>query len=133
MTYYNLGSAFFPLFFVAFPLLGRVFLWEFCFGNYSCTNGRVNGSKFLLMYLVTLAVPVVIGCYTLWMYTEFFIPILGRTGSNDPPEFIISVFVTLFTLIIVSYSVRHNSFIVVTMEAFQKMLSSSFPNFCKFI
>ena len=47
----------------------------------------------------------------MWMHVDFIIPIFGRTGTNDPPELLISVFVTLFALVILSYTVSWTRFL----------------------
>ena len=110
MTYYNLGSAFLPMLLVAFPLLGRILLWEMWLGKSSNVDGRSHCSRFVTMYLMSSAVPILICSYILWMHLEFIVPILGRTGTNDPPELLISVFISVFAFVIVSYSVSSRLF-----------------------
>ena len=105
MNYYNLGSAYLFMLMVAFPLLGRVFLWEIFLGKSRWTSGPGNCSAFLVMYLLSLAIPLTLWSYMFWMHLDFIIPLFGRTGVNDPPEVLISLFVTFFVLVFFSYSV----------------------------
>lgn len=110
MTYYNLGSAFLPMLLVAFPLLGRVVLWGIFFGYGSPMDRPTDRNRFVLMYLTSNSIPVLLCSYIMWMHVDFIIPIFGRTGTNDPPELLISVFVTLFALVILSYTVSWTRF-----------------------
>ena len=109
MNYYNLGSAYLFMLMVAFPLLGRVFLWEICLGKSRWTSFPRNCSSFLVMYLLSIGIPLTLWCYMFWMHLDFIIPIFGRTGGNDPPDVLISVFVTFFVLVVLSYSVSLKS------------------------
>ena len=109
MNYYNLGSAYLFMLMVAFPLLGRVFLWEICLGKSRWTSFPRSCSSFLVMYLLSIGIPLTLWCYMFWMHLDFIIPIFGRTGGNDPPDVLISLFVTFFVLVVLSYSVSLKS------------------------
>lgn len=111
MNYYNLGSAYLFMLMVAFPLFGRVFIWEICLGKKRWKSSRSNCNAFVFMYLLSISIPLMLWSYMFWMHLEFIIPIFGRTGGNDPPEVLISIFVTFFVLVMLSYSVcGHFSF-----------------------
>ncbi len=88
---------------VAFPLFGRVFVWEIFLGKNRWMSS--NCSAFLVMYLLSIAIPLTLWSYMFWMHLDFIIPIFSRTGCNDAPEVLISLFVTFFVLVILSYSV----------------------------
>lgn len=105
LNYYNLGSAYLFMLMVAFPLLGRVFIWEVCLEKSRRTTICSNGNVFVAMYLLSVAIPLMLWSYMFWMLLDFVIPIFGRTGSNEPPEVPISLFVTFFILVFLSYSV----------------------------
>lgn len=106
MNYYNLGSAYLFMLVVAFSLFGRVFIWEMCLGKTHSTANPSNCNAFVMMHLLSLAIPNLLWSYIFWMHLDFIVPIFGRTGSNTPPDLAISIFVTFFVLVVLSFSVR---------------------------
>lgn len=105
LNYYNLGSAYMFMIMVAFPLVGRAFVWEMCLGKSGSTSIHGNCSTFVAMYLLSISIPMLLWSYMFWMHLDFIIPIFGRSGGNDPPEVLVSLFVALFVLIVLSYTV----------------------------
>lgn len=61
--------------------------------------------KYSVLYLVGLALPYVHFMFLLWVVFEIFTPIMGRSGTEIPPEVVLASLVTLATIFLSSFFV----------------------------
>ncbi|XP_056444517.1 endoplasmic reticulum metallopeptidase 1 [Gadus chalcogrammus] len=95
-TLQGLCSAYVPLLMVAFPLVAKILLAsEF--------KHRGASAKYCVLYLLGLALPYVHFMFLIWVVFEIFTPILGRSGTEIPPELVLSTLVTLATIFLSSF------------------------------
>ncbi|ROL46785.1 Endoplasmic reticulum metallopeptidase 1 [Anabarilius grahami] len=59
--------------------------------------------QYSVLYLMGLTVPYVHIMFLIWVVFEIFTPILGRSGTEIPPDVILASIVTLATVILSSY------------------------------
>lgn len=70
--------------------------------------------KFVTVYLLGMFIPHLYLMYLIWIIFEMFIPIMGRSGSEIPPDTIMAAFIALFTVLLSSYFVRMLLYIKLT-------------------
>ncbi len=63
--------------------------------------------QYSVLYLMGLAVPYVHIMFLIWVVFEIFAPILGRSGTEIPPDVVLASLITLATIILSSYFVSH--------------------------
>ncbi|XP_037609140.1 endoplasmic reticulum metallopeptidase 1 isoform X1 [Sebastes umbrosus] len=98
LTQRGLCSAYVPMLMVAFPLVTRVLLAkEF--------KHRGASLKYSVLYLFGLALPYVHFMFLIWVVFEIFTPIMGRSGTEIPPEIVMATLVTLATIFLSSFFV----------------------------
>jgi len=102
MSYYRLASAHLPLLLVIFPLVVRVFIWETFFA--SKTTHRKLGT-FVLMYFLAILIPVQFCTYVTIGVLDVFVPIMGRGGTETPPDVFIAVLCSFAVVMLTSYVV----------------------------
>jgi len=69
-------------------------------------SGAAGASaKYCLLYLLGLALPYVHFLFLIWVVFEIFTPILGRSGTEIPPEVVLASLVALATIFLSSYFV----------------------------
>lgn len=66
------------------------------------------GGKFITFYLLGMFIPYLYALYLIWAVFEMFTPILGRSGSEIPPDVVLASILAGCTLILSSYFVRKN-------------------------
>ncbi|KAF0031484.1 hypothetical protein F2P81_016039 [Scophthalmus maximus] len=96
--YYGQGlcSAYVPMLMVAFPLATKLLLAkEF--------KHRGASVKYSVLYLLGLALPYVHFMFLIWVVFEIFTPIMGRSGTEIPPEVVLASLVTLATIFLSSF------------------------------
>ncbi|XP_061590080.1 endoplasmic reticulum metallopeptidase 1 [Cololabis saira] len=96
LTHLGLCSAYVPMLMVAFPLVTRLLLArEF--------KHRGASFKYSVLYLLGLALPYVHFMFLIWVVFEIFTPIMGRSGTEIPPEVVMASLVTLATIFLSSF------------------------------
>ncbi|KAM4634232.1 endoplasmic reticulum metallopeptidase 1 [Polymixia lowei] len=96
LTQQGLCSAYVPMLMVAFPLATKLLLArEF--------KHRGASVKYSVLYLLGLALPYVHFMFLIWVVFEIFTPILGRSGTEIPPEIVLASLVTLATIFLSSF------------------------------
>ncbi|XP_073791708.1 endoplasmic reticulum metallopeptidase 1 [Danio rerio] len=96
LTLNGLCSAYVPMMMVVFPLLSKVLLR---------THFRAKGAslQYSVFYLMGLSVPYVHIMFLIWVVFEIFTPILGRSGTEIPPDVVLAALITLAAVILSSY------------------------------
>lgn len=61
--------------------------------------------KYSVLYMLGLALPYVHFMFLIWVVFEIFTPIMGRSGTEIPPEVVLASLVTLATIFLSSYFV----------------------------
>lgn len=61
--------------------------------------------KYSVLYLLGLALPYVHFMFLVWVVFEIFTPIMGRSGTEIPPEVVLASLVTLTTVFLSSFFV----------------------------
>lgn len=61
--------------------------------------------KYSVLYLLGLAMPYVHFMFLIWVVFEIFTPIMGRSGTEIPPEVVLASLVTLTTIFLSSFFV----------------------------
>ncbi|XP_078127461.1 endoplasmic reticulum metallopeptidase 1 [Sander vitreus] len=96
LTHQGLCSAYVPMLMVAFPLATRLLLAkEF--------KHRGASVKYSVLYMLGLTLPYVHFMFLIWVVFEIFTPIMGRSGTEIPPEVVMASLVTLATIFISSF------------------------------
>ncbi|XP_032395998.1 endoplasmic reticulum metallopeptidase 1 [Etheostoma spectabile] len=96
MTLQGLCSAYVPMLMVAFPLATRLLLAkEF--------KHRGASVKYSVLYMLGLTLPYVHFMFLIWVVFEIFTPIMGRSGTEIPPEVVMASLVTLATIFLSSF------------------------------
>uniref|UniRef100_A0A8C6SIH7 Endoplasmic reticulum metallopeptidase 1 n=1 Tax=Neogobius melanostomus TaxID=47308 RepID=A0A8C6SIH7_9GOBI len=118
LTQQGLCSAYVPMFMVAFPLVTKLLLAkEF--------KHRGASAKYCVLYLLGLALPYVHFMFLIWVVFEIFTPIMGRSGTELPPEVVLATLVTLATIFLSSYFVSSNITIIFNLFLVMFLLVSS--------
>ena len=102
MSYFRLASAHLPLLFVVFPLVIRVVIWENIF---IAKTGHQNVATFLFMNLLATLVPIQFCTYVTFVMLDLFVPIMGRAGSQTPPDVFMAVMCAFAVVMLTSYVV----------------------------
>ncbi|XP_043343142.1 endoplasmic reticulum metallopeptidase 1 isoform X1 [Cervus canadensis] len=117
LTYRGLCSAFISAVWVAFPLLTKL-----CVQKDLKQHGA--GGKFIAFYLLGMFIPYLYALYLIWAVFEMFTPILGRSGSEIPPDVVLASVLAGCTMILSSYFVRKKiNFIYLVKSTKRTMLS----------
>ncbi|XP_054439081.1 endoplasmic reticulum metallopeptidase 1 isoform X3 [Pteronotus mesoamericanus] len=96
LTYQGLCSAFISAVWVAFPLLTKL-----CVDKDFKQHGARG--KFIAFYLLGMFIPYLYSLYLIWAVFEMFTPILGRSGSEIPPDVVLASILAGCTMILSSY------------------------------
>nr|XP_054365112.1 endoplasmic reticulum metallopeptidase 1 isoform X3 [Mirounga angustirostris] len=96
LTYRGLCSAFISAVWVAFPLLTKLCVHK---------DWKHHGAqgKFIAFYLLGMFIPYLYALYLIWAVFEMFTPILGRSGSEIPPDVVLASILAGCTMILSSY------------------------------
>lgn len=101
MTILRLKSSFFCMIWVFFPTLGRVILEKMY--DRTAVQRRPKDWKWLVIHLFSLAIPLIMMMYLVYMTFLMFIPIMGRSGSGINPDLIIGYKAASMTLATLSF------------------------------
>ncbi|NWY69127.1 ERMP1 metallopeptidase, partial [Erithacus rubecula] len=99
MTRMGLCSAFICTLWVAFPLLTKLMIHK----EFSQKGATI---KFIMMYMLGMFVPYLYMLYLSWTVFEMFTPVMGRSGSEIPPDMVLAGFIVIFTMILSSYFIN---------------------------
>ncbi|XP_017732929.1 PREDICTED: endoplasmic reticulum metallopeptidase 1 isoform X2 [Rhinopithecus bieti] len=99
LTYQGLCSAFISAVWVAFPLLTKL-----CVHKDFKQHGAQG--KFIAFYLLGMFIPYLYALYLIWAVFEMFTPILGRSGSEIPPDVVLASILAGCTMILSSYFIN---------------------------
>ncbi|NXI05924.1 ERMP1 metallopeptidase, partial [Pachycephala philippinensis] len=99
MTQMGLCSAFIGTLWVAFPLLTKLMIHK----EFSQKGATI---KFIVMYMLGMFVPYLYMLYLSWTVFEMFTPVMGRSGSEIPPDMVLAGFIVIFTMILSSYFIN---------------------------
>ncbi|NXV56500.1 ERMP1 metallopeptidase, partial [Molothrus ater] len=99
MTHMGLCSAFICTLWVAFPLLTKLMIHK----EFSQKGATI---KFIAMYMLGMFVPYLYMLYLSWTVFEMFTPVMGRSGSEIPPDMVLAGFIVIFTVILSSYFIN---------------------------
>ncbi|XP_066015724.1 endoplasmic reticulum metallopeptidase 1-like isoform X2 [Pocillopora verrucosa] len=106
VSYYRLASAHLPLLFIIFPPIIRVVIWD---NVLTAKTSHENVGAFLFMHLLATLVPVQFCMYLTFAMFDVFMPIIGRAGTQTPPDVFISVLCAFGVVLLTSYMVMDNS------------------------
>ncbi|XP_042308503.1 endoplasmic reticulum metallopeptidase 1 isoform X1 [Sceloporus undulatus] len=99
LTYLGVSSAFVSAIWVAFPLLTKLM-------TYKELNEKGATMKFITVYLLGMFIPHLYLLYLNWIIFEMFVPIMGRSGSEIPPDIIVAAFIVLMCVLLSSYLLK---------------------------
>ncbi|XP_051876368.1 endoplasmic reticulum metallopeptidase 1 isoform X2 [Pristis pectinata] len=97
-TQRDLCSAYVPGLWVAFPLLVKLLI-----GRELKQKGPTL--KLTAVYLLGLSIPHLLTIYLFWAAFEMFTPILGRSGTEIPPDIVLASIIAACTIILTAYFV----------------------------
>ncbi|KAH0521354.1 Endoplasmic reticulum metallopeptidase 1 [Microtus ochrogaster] len=99
LTYQGFCSAFMSAIWVAFPLLTKLCVYK---------DFKKHGAqgRFIALYLLGLSIPYIYGLYLIWAVFEMFTPILGRSGSEIPPDVVLASILAVCVMILSSYFIK---------------------------
>uniref|UniRef100_A0A6J0V3C8 Endoplasmic reticulum metallopeptidase 1 isoform X1 n=1 Tax=Pogona vitticeps TaxID=103695 RepID=A0A6J0V3C8_9SAUR len=99
LTYLGVSSAFISAIWVAFPLLTKLF-------TYKELKEKGATMKFISIYLLGMFIPHLYLLYLNWIIFEMFVPIMGRSGSEIPPDIVMAAFIVLVCILLSSYLLK---------------------------
>ncbi len=102
LTFYRLASAHLPWLLVIFPLIVRVFIWE---NFFSTKTSHHKLGAFVFMYLLATLIPIQFCTYVTISMFDVFVPIMGRAGTQTPPDVFIAVLCSFAVVMLTSYVV----------------------------
>ncbi|GCB71991.1 endoplasmic reticulum metallopeptidase 1 [Scyliorhinus torazame] len=97
-TQRDLCSAYVPGLWVAFPLLVRLLIGKEL-------NEKGATVKLTAIYFLGLFIPHLLTMYLFWGAFEMFTPILGRSGTEIPPDVVLASIIAAYTIILTTYFV----------------------------
>ncbi|XP_019621135.1 PREDICTED: endoplasmic reticulum metallopeptidase 1-like [Branchiostoma belcheri] len=100
MTYRGVCSAYYTLLWLVCPLLVRVTLMRPARKQQGYSKDR---DSFMLYHLLGVSVPMVMTVYGVWHVFVLFIPIMGRSGSEVAPDFVVASLAVLSTIVLSCY------------------------------
>lgn len=62
--------------------------------------------KFLTVYLLGMFIPYLYVIYLIRLVFEMLVPIMGRSGSEAPPDVVMGIFIVVMCIFLSSYLVR---------------------------
>ena len=97
MTYKGIMSTFLLTTYVLFPLLSHCFIGQIMFN----AKDELYSSRLVLVHVSAVAFPIVLVSYHLHSIFDVFIPIMGRQGTEIPPDVVFAV-ISTFCIIMAS-------------------------------
>ncbi|XP_032633948.1 endoplasmic reticulum metallopeptidase 1 isoform X3 [Chelonoidis abingdonii] len=96
ITQLGLCSAFICAMWVVFPLLTKLLTYR----EFKQKGATI---RFVMMYMLGMFIPYLYIMYLTWTIFEMFIPIMGRSGTEIPPDVVLAAFILSSTVILSSY------------------------------
>uniref|UniRef100_A0A8C3ING4 Endoplasmic reticulum metallopeptidase 1 n=1 Tax=Chrysemys picta bellii TaxID=8478 RepID=A0A8C3ING4_CHRPI len=96
ITQLGLCSAFICAMWVAFPLLTKLLTYR----EFKQKGATI---RFVIIYMLGMFIPYLYIMYLTWTIFELFIPIMGRSGTEIPPDIVLAAFILSSTVILSSY------------------------------
>ncbi|KAM9137920.1 endoplasmic reticulum metallopeptidase 1 isoform 2-T2 [Pangshura tecta] len=96
ITQLGLCSAFICAMWVAFPLLTKLLTYR----EFKQKGATI---RFVMIYMLGMFIPYLYIMYLTWTIFEMFIPIMGRSGTEIPPDVVLAAFIVSSTVILSSY------------------------------
>ncbi|KAM3846159.1 endoplasmic reticulum metallopeptidase 1 isoform 2-T2 [Vipera latastei] len=96
LTYQGISSAFICAMWVAFPLLTKLM-------TYKELKEKGATVKFVTVYLLGMFIPYLYLMYLIRLIFEMFVPIMGRSGSEVPPDVVMGIFIVVMSILLSSY------------------------------
>ncbi|XP_035317470.1 endoplasmic reticulum metallopeptidase 1 isoform X1 [Cricetulus griseus] len=99
LTYQGFCSAFISAIWVAFPLFTKLCVYK---------DFKKHGAqgRLIAFYLLGMSIPYLYGLYLIWAVFEMFTPILGRSGSEIPPDVVLASILAVCVMILSSYFIK---------------------------
>ncbi|KAM4706963.1 endoplasmic reticulum metallopeptidase 1 [Discoglossus pictus] len=119
LTFNGLCSAYFFALWVIFPLLTKLFIQHVFTHQGTC----------FALYLLGLFTPLLHTMYHVWAVFEMFTPILGRSGTEIPPDVVFAFLLAASTITLFSYFI---SFIYIAKSMKKVVLSLAFLSLLTF-
>lgn len=102
MTYKGIMSTFLLTTYVFFPLLSHCFVGQIMF---NAKDGLYSSTRLVLVHVSAVAFPVILMSYHLHTIFDVFIPIMGRQGTEIPPDVVFAVISTFYIIMASLYVV----------------------------
>ncbi|XP_067399139.1 endoplasmic reticulum metallopeptidase 1 [Emydura macquarii macquarii] len=96
ITQLGLCSAFICAMWVVFPLLTKLLIHR----EFKQKGATI---RFVMIYMLGMFIPYLYIMYLTWTIFEMFIPIMGRSGTEIPPDVVLAAFIVGSTIILSSY------------------------------
>ena len=117
MTYKGILSTFLITMFLVFPFLWHCILRYFLLAN----NDDFFSTKLISIHLLSVSFPIVLASYHLFSLFDVFVPIMGRQGSEIPPDVVLAI-LSAFSVIIVTLYLTSLSYLVEKVSVVIKIL-----------
>ncbi|MGH0155337.1 UNVERIFIED_CONTAM: hypothetical protein FKN15_029335 [Acipenser sinensis] len=118
LTQQGLCSAYVPMITVVFPLITKLLLRQEI-------KQRGATVKYTALYLLGLSLPYVHFMFLMWVVFEIFTPILGRSGTEIPPDVVLASITAGCVIILSSYFI-HFIYLSKSMKRTLVVLASIF-------
>ena len=99
MTFKGILSTFLVALFLVFPLIFHCFVRKFLISQ----NDDFLSSKLILVHLLSISFPIVLAAYHIFSLFDVFVPIMGRQGTEIPPDVVFAIISSLSIIIITLY------------------------------
>ncbi|XP_062868297.1 endoplasmic reticulum metallopeptidase 1 [Trichomycterus rosablanca] len=99
LTQRGLCSAYAPMLMVFFPLVTKLLL------SRHFTHRGVS-PFYVILYLLGLSVPYIHLFFLIWIVFEIFTPIMGRSGTEIPPDVVLASLITIATALLSSFLIH---------------------------
>ncbi|KAM6468357.1 endoplasmic reticulum metallopeptidase 1 [Liasis olivaceus] len=99
LTYLGISSAFVSSIWVAFPLFTKLM-------TYKELKEKGATIKFLTVYLLGMFIPYLYLLYLSRIILEMLLPIMGRSGSEIPPDILVAAFIVVMCILLSSYLLK---------------------------
>ncbi|XP_070791659.1 endoplasmic reticulum metallopeptidase 1 [Pituophis catenifer annectens] len=96
LTYQGISSAYLCAIWVAFPLLTKLM-------TYKELKEKGATMKFVTVYLLGMFIPYLYVIYLIRLVFEMLVPIMGRSGSEAPPDVVMGIFIVVMCIFLSSY------------------------------
>ncbi len=102
MTYKSLLSTYLLTGYLLFPLISHAVISRML----TSSKADVNFTKYLMgIHFASIAFPTILSTYHLFALFDVFVPIMGRQGSEIPPDLVFAVVSSLCIIIVSLYTI----------------------------